>query len=63
MTDWFEVLIYFVAACIGIYKMTNVVNWLDQGTLTLPQVLAVLRTGGRVPRILPQARLMPQSPD
>ena len=53
MTDWFEVLIYFVAACIGIYKMTNVVNWLDQGTLTLPQVLAVLRTGGRVPRVLP----------
>ena len=52
MTDWFEVLIYFVAACIRIYKMTNVVNWLDQGTLTLPQVLAVLRTGGRVPRVL-----------
>ena len=53
MTDWLEVLTYFVAARIGVYTMTNVVNWLDQGTLTLPQVLAVLRTGGRVPSVLP----------
>ena len=37
---WLKVLIYFVAACIGIYTMTNVVNWLDQGTKNLPAPVA-----------------------
>ena len=36
MTNWLEVLIYFIAAGIGIYTMTNVVNWLDIGTKNLP---------------------------
>ena len=36
MTDWLEVLIYFIVAGIGIYTMTNVVNWLDKGTKNLP---------------------------
>ena len=36
MTDWLEVLIYFIAACIGIFTMTNVVNLLDKGTKNLP---------------------------
>ena len=40
ITDWLEVLIYFVAACVGIYTMTNVVNWLEQGTKNLPAPLA-----------------------
>ncbi|GIR77426.1 MAG: hypothetical protein CM15mP80_00510 [Alphaproteobacteria bacterium] len=40
MTDWLEVLIYFIAAGIGIYTMTNVVNWLDKGTKNLPAPLA-----------------------
>ena len=35
MTDWLEVLIYFIAAGIGIYIMTNIVNWLDEGTKNL----------------------------
>ena len=40
MTDWLEVLKYFIAACIGIYIMTNVVNWLDKGTKNLPEPAA-----------------------
>ena len=40
MTDCLEVLIYFIAAGIGIYKMTNVVNWLDKGTKNLPEPAA-----------------------
>ena len=36
MTDWLEVFIYFIAAGIGVHKMTNVVNWLDKGTKNLP---------------------------
>ena len=40
MTDWLEVLIYFIAAGIGIYTMTNVVNWLDEGTKNLPASIA-----------------------
>ena len=40
MTDWFEVLIYFVAAGIGVYKITNVVNWLRKGTKNLSAPLA-----------------------
>ena len=40
MTDWFEVLKYFIAACIGIYAMTKVVNWLDKGTKNLPEPAA-----------------------
>ena len=40
MTDWLEVLIYFIAAGIGIYTMTNVVNWLHIGTKNLPAPLA-----------------------
>ena len=40
MTDWLEVLIYFITAGIGIYTMENVVNWLDKGTKNLPAPLA-----------------------
>ena len=40
MTDWLEVLIYFIATGIGIYTMTNVVNWLDKGTENLPAPIA-----------------------
>ena len=40
MTDWLEVLIYFIAAGIGIYTMTNVVNWLVKGTKNLPAPVA-----------------------
>ena len=40
MNDWTEVLIYFSTAGIGIYTMTNVVNWLDKGTKNLPALLA-----------------------
>ncbi len=40
MTDWLEVLIYFSTAGIGIYTITNVVNWLDKGTKNLPALLA-----------------------
>ena len=40
MTDWLEVLIYFIAAGIGIYTMTNVVNWLDKGTKNLSAPVA-----------------------
>mgnify|MGYP000537944285 CR=1 FL=1 len=40
MTDWLEVLINFSTASIGIYTMTNVVNWLDKGTKNLPALLA-----------------------
>ena len=36
MTDWLEVLIYFIAAYTGIYTMTNLVNRLDEGTKNLP---------------------------
>ena len=39
MTDWLEILIYFIAAGIGVYTMTNVVNWLDKGTKKLPAPL------------------------
>ena len=40
MTDWLEVLKYFIAACIGIYIMTNAVNLLDKGTKNLPEPAA-----------------------
>ena len=40
MTDWLEVLIYFIAAGIGIYTMTNAVNWLDKSTKNLPAPIA-----------------------
>ena len=40
MTDWLEVLIYFSTAGIGIYTITNVVNWLDKGTKNLPTPVA-----------------------
>lgn len=40
MTDWIKVLIYFIAAGIGFYTMTNVVNCLDKGTKNLPAPLA-----------------------
>ena len=44
MTYWLEVLIYLFAAGIGIYTMTNVVNWLDKGTknLSAPAANAVV---------------------
>ena len=41
MTDWLGFLIYFIAAVIGIYTMTNVVNWLDQGTKNLPAPVTI----------------------
>ena len=40
MTDWLEVLIYFNAACIGIYTMPNVVYWFNKGTKNLPAPVA-----------------------
>ena len=40
MTDWLEVLIYFIAGGIGIYTMTNIVNCLDNGTKHLPAPVA-----------------------
>ena len=40
MTNWLEVLIYSIAASIGIFRMTNVVNWLDKGTKNLPAPVA-----------------------
>ena len=40
MNDWLEVFIYFSTAGIGIYTMTNVVNWLDKGTKNLPALFA-----------------------
>ena len=46
MTNWLEVLIYSIAASIGIFRMTNVVNWLDKGTKNLPAPLANAVTVG-----------------
>ena len=40
MTDWLEVLKYFIATAIGIYTMTNAVSWLDKGTKNLPVPIA-----------------------
>ena len=40
ITDWLEVLIYFIPAGIGIYTITNIVNWLAKGTKNLPAPLA-----------------------
>ena len=38
-TFWREMLIYFIAAGIGIYARTNVVNWLDKDRKNLPAPL------------------------
>ena len=40
MTDWLKVVIYFIAAYVGIYTITNAVNWLDKGTKNLPAPIA-----------------------
>ena len=40
MTDSLEVLIYFNAACIGIYTMKNIVHWFNKGTKNLPAPVA-----------------------
>lgn len=35
-----EVLTYFIASGVGIYTITNVVNWLDEGIKNLPAPIA-----------------------
>tara|TARA_Y100000589_G_scaffold244825_1_gene232519 strand:+ start:611 stop:790 length:180 start_codon:yes stop_codon:yes gene_type:complete len=42
MTNWFEVLMWFFIAGIGIFIMTNVVDWLDKSTKSLPMPLAIV---------------------
>tara|TARA_B100001057_G_scaffold410796_1_gene426080 strand:+ start:147 stop:326 length:180 start_codon:yes stop_codon:yes gene_type:complete len=42
MTNWLEVLMWFVIAGIGIFIMTNVVDWLDKSTKSLPTPLAIV---------------------
>ena len=46
MTYWFEVLIWLVITVIGIFIMTNVVNWLDTNTKSLPMPLAIVLVVG-----------------
>jgi len=46
MTYWFEVLIWLVITVIGIFIMTNVVNWLDRSTKSLPMPLAIVLVVG-----------------
>ena len=42
MTNWLEVLMWFVIAGVGIFIMTNVVDWLDKSTKSLPVPLAIV---------------------
>ena len=46
MAYWFEVLIWLVITVIGIFIMTNVVNWLDRSTKSLPMPLAIVLVVG-----------------
>ena len=46
MTYWFEVLIWLVITVVGIFIMTNVVNWLDRSTKSLPMPLAIVLVVG-----------------
>ena len=46
MTYWFEVLIWLVITVIGIFIMTNVVNWLDTNAKSLPMPLAIVLVVG-----------------
>ena len=46
MTYWFEVLIWLIITVIGIFIMTNVVNWLDRNTKSLPMPLALVLVVG-----------------
>ena len=46
MTYWFEVLIWLVITVVGIFIMTNVVNWFDRSTKSLPMPLAIVLVVG-----------------
>ena len=46
MAYWFEVLIWLIITFVGIFIMTNVVNWLDRRTKSLPMPLAIILVVG-----------------
>ena len=46
MAYWFEVLIWLIITFVGIFIMTNVVNWLDSRTKSLPMPLAIILVVG-----------------